>query len=286
MNRKGNRTSIPGNFILITLTIICIVLLFINYATGFAGGPLMTVANYIFIPMQRGIDFVGNSISSSSEDAKTRSQLLAENDQLHAQVDELTTRITNMQLQQTELSDLLELYELDSSYKEYQTTGAHVVARGASNWFSTFTIDKGTADGVTDHMNVIAGSGLVGIVTRAGIHYSTVRSIIDDSNNVSAMILNTDDNCIVSGSIRLMTESNMIALSTLQDDDDEVSMGAAVVTSNISDKYLPGILIGYVDALNKDANGLTKSGTITPVVDFKHLKDVLIILETKRTRDD
>lgn len=285
MNRRNSRSSVPGNFILIILTIVCIVLLFINYATGFTGGPLMTVANYIFVPMQRGMDYIGNSISSSNEEAKTRSELLEENEQLRAQVDELTTRLTDIQLQQTELDELLTLYDLDSTYKEYKKTGAHVIARGMSNWFSTFTIDKGTGDGIQKDMNVLAGSGLVGIVTQAGQHYATVRAVIDDTNNVSAMILDTDDNCIVSGNLKMMTESSMIELSALEDEKDAVKSGDAVVTSNISDKYLPGLLIGYVNELETDSSGLTKSGTMTPVVDFKHLRDVLVILETKETSD-
>ena len=35
-------------------------------------------------------------------------------------------------------------------------------------------------------MNVIADGGLVGIVTNTGKDWATVRSIIDDSSNVSA----------------------------------------------------------------------------------------------------
>ncbi len=285
MNRRNSRINIPGSFILIVLTIFCIVLLFINYATGFTGGPLVTAANYLFVPMQRGVDYIGSSISASNEEAKTRSELIEENEQLKATVDELTNRLTSIQLAQTELDELLTLYELDSTYKEYKTTGAHVIAKGTSNWFSTFTIDKGKADGIKKNMNVIAGSGLVGIITMAGQHYSTVRAVIDDTNNVSAMILDTDDNCIVSGSLKLMTESGMIELAALEDSENKVATGDAVVTSNISDKYLPGILIGYVNELETDSSGLTKSGTMTPVVDFKHLKDVLVILETKKTGD-
>ena len=125
----------------------------------------------------------------------------------------------------------------------------------------------------------------MGIVTQAGQHYSTVRAVIDDTNNISAMILDTDDNCIVSGNLKMMTESSMIALSALEDKEDKVKSGDAVVTSNISDKYLPGLLIGYVNELEIDSSGLTKSGTMTPVVDFKHLRDVLVILETKETSD-
>jgi rod shape-determining protein MreC len=80
-----------------------------------------------------------------------------------------------------------------------------------------------------------------------------------------------------------MTEKNMIGLSKLEDPEGKVVPGDSVVTSNISNKYLQGILIGYIDQIEDDSNGLTKSGTITPVVDFRHLTDVLVILQVKET---
>ena len=280
MNRRA-KINIPPRVLFYILVIICAMLLALNYVTGFSGGVLKSVSNYIFVPMQKGIDIVGASILETGESAKTKEELIAENEALSIQVSELTTQLTNMQLQQKELERLTGLFELASDYQQYETTGARVIARGNSNWFSTFTIDKGSSDGIKVDMNVIAGSGLVGIVTSVGPNYAVVRSVIDDSSNVSGMILDTSDNCIVSGDLRMMTDSNMIGLSELSDDDDEVQIGTAVVTSNISSKYLPGILIGYVSDLKKDANDLTKSGTITPVVDFMHLQEVLVIMETK-----
>ena len=62
--------------------------------------------------------------------------------------------------------------------------------------------------------------------------------------------------------------------------------GDKIVTSNISDKYLPGILIGYINTINTDSNNLTKSGYITPAVDFEHLEEVLVILELKQTIEE
>ena len=97
------------------------------------------------------------------------------------------------------------------------------------------------------------------------------------------MMLSTNDNCIVSGNLKSMTESNMILFSNLEDVDHKVSTGESVITSNISDKYLPGLLIGYVTEVTDDNNNLTKSGKITPVVDFKHLQDVLVITQLKET---
>ncbi|MCR5640863.1 MAG: rod shape-determining protein MreC [Lachnospiraceae bacterium] len=280
---RGSRSGIPSKFILIILGIICVVFLFVSYATGFSGGPLQIVADYVFVPMQRGIDLIGSSVSVSSADAKTKQELIAENAELQAEVERLTNQLTKTQLQQSELEELQELFALSQTYSEYETTGAHVIARGTSNWFNTFTIDKGSKDGIKVNMNVIAGGGLAGIVTDVGSNYAVVRAIIDDTNNVSAMVLSTEDQCIISGNLQTMTEKNMITLSKLEDPEGNVVAGDSVVTSNISNKYLQGILIGYIDQIEEDENGLTKSGTITPVVDFRHLTDVLVILQVKET---
>ena len=67
------------------------------------------------------------------------------------------------------------------------------------------------------------------------------------------------------------------------DPDNEVALGDKVVTSNISDRYLPGILVGYISYIEDDSNNMTKSGYISPVVDFEHLSEVLIIMEQKET---
>ena len=135
-------------------------------------------------------------------------------------------------------------------------------------------------------MNVIAGGGLVGIVTDVQATYSVVRTVINDTTNISGMTNTSWDHCIVSGSLSSMTESNTVRFSDLEDTQNAVSVGDAIVTSNISDKYLPGILIGYITTMTTDSNDLTKSGTLTPVVDFKHLQDVLIITQVKDVGDN
>ena len=283
MRQRKASGGIPSKYLLTILSIICIMLLFFSYSTGFSGGPLETVANHIFIPMQKGIDYIGSTIAISSADTKTRKELVSENESLQAQVEDLNAKISNMELKLKELDELQKLYELDQTYYDYDTTGARIIGKSTSNWFNTFTIDKGTKDGVKVNMNVIADGGLVGIVSSVGDSYAVVRAIIDDTSNVSATISSTEDNCIVSGSLENMTASNLITFSNLDDSDDKVAIGDMVVTSNISDKYVPGLLIGYVSEVNKDENDLSKSGKITPVVDFKHLSEVLVIKQLKES---
>ena len=159
-----------------------------------------------------------------------------------------------------------------------------MIGKDAGNWFSSFLIDKGKNDGIDVDMNVMAGGGLVGIVTEAGPNWATVKSIIDDNSNLSGMVLSTSDRLIVTGDLELMNEG-YIRFSQLIDNEDAVVQGDLVVTSRISNRYLPGISVGYITQINKDANNLTKSGYITPIVDFKHLDTVLVIKELKQQKN-
>ena len=112
----------------------------------------------------------------------------------------------------------------------------------------------------------MAGSGLVGIVTDVGTpNWATVRSIIDDYSNVSAQISETEDTCIIAGDLSL-TDEGTVRLVKLNDPDSKVKVGDTVVTSQISDIFLPGILIGYVSGVaGADSNNLTHSGLVSTV---------------------
>ncbi|MDD6216585.1 MAG: rod shape-determining protein MreC, partial [Roseburia sp.] len=111
-------------------------------------------------------------------------------------------------------------------------------------------------------------------------------SIIDDTRKVSGMVSTTSDNLIVSGNLESMNEDMVINFSNLRDSDDQVQVGDPVVTSYVSTEYQQGILIGYISSIKTDSNNLTKSGTITPAVDFEHMEEVLVILDKKQTVED
>ena len=168
---------------------------------------------------------------------------------------------------------------MDQNTADYPKIGARVVASDDSNWFHRFTIDKGSKDGIKVDMNVLSGAGLVGIETEVSPNSAVVSSVIDDKN-VSAMILTTFDKCIVSGDMELINEG-LIRFEQLANNENEVPIGEQVVTSNISDKYLQGLLIGYVSDIAVDSNNLTRSGYIVPATDFRELQEVLVITTTK-----
>lgn len=280
-NGSGKKKQLQTRYTLLVLTVLCVATIFGGLMLNISGGPLKSIAGFVFVPMQQGINNTGAWIFNKANDFRTLTDVLEENEKLQAKVDELTVELTNTKMDAYELERLRELFELDSKYQNFEKIAANVVAKDSGNWFSTFTIDRGSVDGIEKGMNVIAGSGLVGVVTDVGPNYSKVRSIIDDANNVSAMIPNTGDNLNVSGDLKAMNESMVISFSGLRDENSLIKVGDPVVTSYVSDVYHQGILIGYIASIENGSNNLTKVGTITPVVDFDHLEEVLIITKTK-----
>lgn len=283
MGKRGyrrNKFSIPAKYIFLILTILCVAMMVISFTTDFISGPLDTAAGYVIVPFQRGLGAAGSWLTGRSENIKKINELTEENAELKERIDELTIRINDLQRDKYELSQLRSLFLLDEQYSDYEKVGARVIGKDTGNWFSSFIIDKGSNDGIMTDMNVMAGSGLVGIVTNVGPNWAKVRSIIDDTSSLSGMVMSTSDTLIVSGDLELM-DDGYIRFSQLIDEDDAVASGDQVVTSSISNKYLPGISIGYITEIEKDANNLTKSGFITPAVDFKRLTTVLVVTELK-----
>lgn len=281
LKRKGEKYTLPGKYILLILTIACTVLMLITFSTDLLNRPLNKVVGYVVVPFQQGIGKLGEWLSGRSEELVQIRTLLDENARLKAELAAMTEEITLLQQDKYELNSLRELMALNDQYGSYNKIGARIIGRDSGNWYSVFTIDKGEEQGLAVDMNVIAGGGLVGRVIEVGPNWARITSIISDNSNVSGMTIATQDNLMVTGDLKLMAEG-CINFSQLVDSRNRVVVGDKVVTSNISDKYLPGILIGYISSIETDANNLTKSGKIVPAVDFEHLGVVLVITDRKQ----
>lgn len=279
---EPEKQQLPAKYLLFAMTGLCLVLMLLTFYAPFLSGPVNAVFGSFVTPVQKGITSVALEIDAYAKTVNDVKQLKKENKILQSQVDQLTTDNTNLLQDRYELQKLRELYQLDAQYEQYEKTGARVIAKDAGNWFSSFLIDKGSSDGIRKNMNVVAGSGLVGIVDEVGPSWARVKSIIADNSSVSGMVLSTSDNLIVNGSLEEY-KNGTIPFSRLTDNADKVAVGEKIVTSNVSDRFLPGILIGYITSVSEDTNHLTKSGELTPAVDFEHISTVLVILETKDT---
>lgn len=269
-------------YILMTIAIVSVALIIVSFRFQDKMTPIRTAVGSVVTPMQRGINKIGLVVADGMDYVTTVKKLVKKNNALQKQLDDLSQQNRLLQQDKYDLDDFRKLYSLDEKYSDYQKVAAHVISSDG-NWFNSFVIDKGSKDGLKVNMNVLAGDGLVGIVTEVNKSYARVRSIIDDESSVTGSFLKTSDMCFVNGNLKLIGKG-MIDISGIPADA-EVKDGYEVVTSPVSDKYLPGILIGYARDIKTDSSNITQSAHLTPAADFSGLDMVLVITEVKDSGD-
>ncbi len=275
MGKLKKNFTITSKMIFTFLVIICVGLIIVSYLFADLLSPVRTAVGNFFVPMQKGITTVSGGISETLRIFSDKQKLIDENDKLTSEINDLKTEMQILIHQEYELKWYRDLYENDSVYQNAEKVAARIISRNPNGACDMFVIDKGEEDGIEVDMNVLAGGGLVGIITDVGRNWAKVRTIIADDSSVSGRFQPTSDTCIVKGNMRRMDDGyidvEMINLNA------EVYDNYEVLTSYISDKYLPGILIGYVTNIRKDPSELNKRAYLTPVVDFEHLEAVLIV---------
>jgi len=272
----------PRGGLLIVIGICLFLILVSSISPGF-GETVRSGFNAVLMPMQKGMNRVGRSLFDFIEKQRDLSHVQEDNAVLSEEISYLREENARLKIKEKELSELRGLLNLREQYPEYSTLGAHVIGRSSGNWYQTLLIDKGERDGIQVGMNVLAGGGLVGEVSAVGKNSATVTTIINSGHYVSAMSARNGQSFLVAGDLNLYTDG-MLRLENIPLESD-ISLGDMVVTSNISDVYLPGILIGYVEGVEEDSSRLQKVGTLRPVAAFDDLDMVLIITTLKSAEE-
>ena len=151
-----SRISIPSKYVFLILSILCVAMMLLSFTTDFVTGPVNAVAGYVIVPFQKGIAAAGSWLEGRSENIRRINELNEENKVLKERIDEMTIRINDLQRDKYELAELRSLFLLDEQYSDYNKIGARVIGKDTGNWYSEFTIDKGSNDGIEKDMNVMA----------------------------------------------------------------------------------------------------------------------------------
>lgn len=271
--------------ILFILTACCVISMGYYYIKKENIVSVGQVAGAITVPVQKGVNKLGSIFFNFDQERLSKEEAMAKIESLEDENKELKEQMVSYDQKIQEYQDMRALLELKSEYADYDTVGATVIFSDMTgNWFSTFTIDKGTDDGLEVGMNVLSGGGLVGYISDIAKGHAVVTSIINDNVNVSAMQSITGDACVVTGDLPYMKEHGLLKLQYM-DTDFNISRDNVIVTSNISDRYLPGLVIGYAQDVTVDENGLAASGYLKPAADFKHIRNVLVVTTQKQSAE-
>ncbi len=177
-------------------------------------------------------------------------------------------------------SEALELeYKMKSNLK-YDYVIGQVVALDGSNWFSRFTIDKGSQDGIKENDIVIQAvetadgmvqTGLVGIVSETGSNWANIVTILDENCKLSFRDIDSDESGILQGSMDGIVTGYFFNSKAESKQDD------SIVTSGIGEIYLPDLYIGKVKEVVKTTDASTQKIVVDPAVDFTKLHKIFVL---------
>ena len=140
------------------------------------------------------------------------------------------------------------------------------------------TLNKGTGSGVAVGDCVVNEEGfLVGIVTDAGLNWSTVTTLLDTTSQLGALVFRTGEITIAQGDLALMHQG-LLKLSFLEDESSLMN-GDLIVTSGLGGFYPSDLVIGSVKEIRTDDSGLVRYAILTPQVDLSQLRQVFVITD-------
>lgn len=241
-------------------------------STGGVSTFIASAAGVLVTPLQTAVsataDFFAGLFTGTKDLQAQVDALTAENRELREQVADYD----EMKLQNDWYSQILSLHE---DNPDYTFADGKVITMDPSDPFCSFSINAGSAVGVSAGDPVVTADGLVGIVEEVGLTFSKVRTVLHPNLKASASISRTDESGYTGGSLTL-AEEGLLRINYLERSSSVVS-GDFVVTSGLGGVFPSGLLIGRVTSVSADSDGMTLYGYVEPFVDIRNLKRVMVI---------
>ena len=274
-----NRPSRPkGIWIVVAAAIAAVVLFVVSSLMGGSANPVSGVLGVITTPLRSAFSSFAYWVEDRYDYAFRYDALVEENEQLKQRIAELEAlnRDSEDAMEQNEI--LRDILGLDQKREDFVWELATVTARGASNWSSTLTLNKGSRHGVAAGNCVVDRYGnLAGVVDEVSLNWCTVITVIDPELEMGALVARTNSAAIVEGDFTLMGQ-NKLKLSYLPETTLLLS-GDEVMTSGMGGVYPSGLKVATIDEIRPEASGMGRYAVLTPAAQLDQLRQVFIITQ-------
>ncbi len=189
-------------------------------------------------------------------------------------------QLTYKKMLTDELKDELGRYTVLSdevkNIENLNSISCKITGRSDTNYFSTFTIDKGAADGILREMPVTFENSLVGYIDSVDEYRSVVRTIIDSNVSIGVVIQsNSRDQGTLNGTIGI--DGSPMCRVYLVEKSELPRPGDQVVTSGVGMDFLDGIPIGEITESTRGSKDNRDYIVVRPNVDFSALYHVDVL---------
>ena len=228
----------------------------------------------LIAPVQNVFSDVTDSVVTYLRTLKIRGNIEYEYEQLLIKLDDMANDTAIMEELRRENESLRDLLDEQNANPQMNGLFAQVIGTVGNNYFSTLTLNVGTANGVTDYMAVVDNGGLVGVTYNTREHSCSVRCIIDSDCTVAGLVQSSRDQGSVKGT--LGTNGEPMCRMYYLPDNSLPRPGDVVVTSGVGLEFPKGIPIGYIRESTRGMEDNKSYVVLEPVVDFQHLEYVTV----------
>lgn len=263
--------------IIVALTAVLIGAMIYSVTTGGYSSGSNYLFEVIFEPVRNLSSKISDKVSTSLDMVINAEKYYNENQQLKAQLNSLYNDIIDYDKITQENKELRVMLELKEEYDNYKfSPPCTVIARTTNDPYSSFTIDKGAFDGIEPGDPVVTETGIVGVCFEVSPSTSKVRTLYSPKTAVGVYTVRTKAEGIAEGGYDLAVKGR-IRMSYISKESD-IKEGDVIVTSG-SANYPAGQLIGTVESVQMEQNGLSKFAVIIPAEDPGTLTSVFVITD-------
>lgn len=226
-------------------------------------------------PVQKMCYTVGGFFQKVSRYVTSIDAVYKENQNLKEEISALEEKVREADTYRLENAQLRDMLGLKQRFRSFDMEPAEVIASTDGDWDCTLTISKGTASGVAVGNCVITNDGVVGYVVETSVNYSIVAAVTDPRTEIGILISRNREPAVAEGTEELMSQ-NRLKISYLKKNADVIS-GDMVETSGLGGVFPKGLLIGTVDKVEVEKNGISSCATVMPAVDVSAVRKVFVI---------
>ena len=159
------------------------------------------------------------------------------------------------------------------SYRQYQYFDAKIISNSVFLQQNYIVLHRGSVQGIVSNMAVVGTDGLIGTVISVSENMAIVMSLLHRQSKVIAVLKKGSGLGEVSWDGK---DPRFLVLSKVPKTI-VVKKGDTVVSSPYSDKFPPGIPIGYVEKIDQDQETNTYKLKIRTAVDFYAVQHAYIV---------
>lgn len=269
---KGGRIA----FIALVVVVVVAVAIFLLMRGQGQVSVAENAVGSLIAPVESGINTVVDWVRDSITAIRDYNQLRYDYNAAQEELANAKLEIARLEEVSQENERLRTLLDADERYQNLNPLYASVIAKQPGVWFDSFTIDKGSLNGVEANMAVVTADGLVGRIYEVGLNYSKVLSIIDSRSSVACVVERTRDNGVMRGKIESGSVDDACNMYYLPANHDVIP-GDTVLTSGVDNLYPKGLPVGTVREVSRQTDSTEQYIVISPLADFLHLEEVLVL---------